>query len=68
MKRRFIGTAGHVSGCGRVFIIQKRRTARIIRTRESYDSGAIAAYAGENFSPSAIAGQLTAIYKELISC
>ena len=38
---------------------------RMVRTRENYDSAAIAAYARENFSPETVARQLTAVYEEL---
>ena len=39
---------------------------QLIRTRDRYDSAAIARYARENFSPAVIAEKLTAVYEELI--
>ncbi len=41
---------------------------RMIRTADSYDAAAISAFARENYSPQAVAGQLTEIYKEILGC
>ena len=41
---------------------------QMIKTRETYDSTAIAAFAREKFSPARIASRLTAIYEEVLPC
>ena len=39
---------------------------RMIRTRESYDSAAIARFARDRFSPAAVAGELEAVYRQIV--
>ena len=39
---------------------------RMIRTRDSYDSAAIARFARDRFSPAAVAGELEAVYRQIV--
>ena len=42
--------------------------AKMIHTRDGYDSGAIAAFVRERFSPRAVAEQITKVYEEIVRC
>ncbi len=39
---------------------------RMIRTRDSYDSAAIARGVRDRFSPAAVAGELEAVYRQIV--